>query len=55
MNKPKKLADQDVVATNLVTCWIAQLKDAGCSYDEMIEIFRLAKIKADILIAKAQL
>ncbi|QOD60621.1 hypothetical protein H9I45_14975 [Polaribacter haliotis] len=47
--------DKDTVAENLVKSWVKILKEAGYSYDEMIIIFRTAKLKADCLIAKAQL
>jgi len=49
------MSKKDTIAENLVNCWIKMLREEGFSYDEMIEIFRTVKLKADCLIAKAQL
>ena len=54
-NLKVKKSSTNVVAEQLVVGWIDVLKEAGYSYDEMIGVFRIAKLKADCLIAKAQL
>ena len=46
----KTILDKNTVAKKLVEKWIAILKEAGYTYDEMIVVFRLAKKKADFLL-----
>ena len=48
----RKIAENNAIAKKLVNKWIKKLTDEGYSYDEMIEVFRLAKKKADILLNK---